>query len=454
MELPIAFQDRMLAQLGKDFPAFIEALEENAPVSIHLHQKKRNTEYEDSQKVPWHPELGRYLPERPVFTLDPSFHAGTYYVQEASSMFLAHIFKSVFKNGLPKRVLDMCAAPGGKSTLIASLLDSDALLLSNEVIQSRFQILNQNLTKWGLPNTQSSNHDPENFKGLEGFFDFIVVDAPCSGEGLFRKDENASDEWSEENVNICAGRQKRILAATIPLLAENGILVYSTCTYNDQENQKNCKWIKSEFGLEEVPIPIDGLDGIEAKENGFQFYPHKVKGEGFFCAVFKQKSEVVSNLSLPKKPTFKNLIPLPKAQVETMADWVENADEFEFFMTKNETIKAIPKTFLPDLLLIDSILKKKNFGLDVGTFKGNNFIPDHALALSIIKNKTLPKVELNLDEALIFLKKEIPNKNWEGKGWHLATYKNESIGWLKLIPGRANNYLPTNWRIKMHLNRD
>ena len=291
MHLPEAFVTQMQHQLGEEANQLFSVLDGPSPISIHLHPVKTNPQFVNNHPVPWHKNLGRYLEERPVFTLDPTFHAGSFYVQEASSMFIAQGFEYFFKpdqrSGL--KVLDLCAAPGGKSTLLASLLPSDAFFLANEVIQSRYQILNHNLDKWGLPNTSSSNHDPDDFKALEGFFDFILVDAPCSGEGLFRKDENAREEWSEENVILCAGRQKRILQAAVPLLKKGGILAYSTCTYNDLENQENCLWLENEFNLHHEAIPLTSDWGIVSKERGYQFYPHKVRGEGFFCAFFKKE---------------------------------------------------------------------------------------------------------------------------------------------------------------------
>jgi 16S rRNA C967 or C1407 C5-methylase (RsmB/RsmF family) len=238
--------------------------------------------------VPWCPH-GYYLKERPIFTADPLFHAGTYYVQEASSMFLWHILQSTIGNNTKnKKVLDLSAAPGGKSTLLLSYF-SDGLVVANEVIKSRANILVENITKWGTDHVVVTNNDPVHFQKLPAFFDVIVVDAPCSGSGLFRKDPQAIEEWSPEAVTLCSERQERILADILPALAENGLLIYSTCSYSVEENEFVADWLIDKMALEPVPISINNDWGIiQTITNGFRFYPNQVKGEGFFAAVFRK----------------------------------------------------------------------------------------------------------------------------------------------------------------------
>ena len=193
--------------------------------------------------------------ERPSFTLDPSFHGGKYYVQEASSMFLEQAFCATYQfSRIALNVLDLCAAPGGKSTHLLSLMNKNSLLVSNEVIQSRAAILSENIQKWGHGNVIVTNNDPKDFQRLPGFFDVIVVDAPCSGEGLFRKDPNALKEWSEDVVALCSRRQRRILNDVWPTLKTGGLLIYSTCTYNADENEENLKWLKEEYHVESIPL--------------------------------------------------------------------------------------------------------------------------------------------------------------------------------------------------------
>ena len=206
------------------YPAFLAALQEPAPVSIRLNPAKPSPSglpLSTLAPVPWHPR-GCYLPERPVFTLDPAFHAGAYYVQEASSMFLYAALRQTADFSRPLRALDLCAAPGGKSTLLADMLNPAGLLVANEVIRPRTAILRENLEKWGVPNLAVSGAEVEEYAALEDFFDVVVTDAPCSGEGLFRKDPDAVKEWSPASVELCWGRQRRILAAAVSDMSVHG----------------------------------------------------------------------------------------------------------------------------------------------------------------------------------------------------------------------------------------
>ncbi|HEX8060200.1 MAG TPA: RsmB/NOP family class I SAM-dependent RNA methyltransferase, partial [Cyclobacteriaceae bacterium] len=282
-KIPEAFERRMT--LRGDFIEFKKALSEEPVSSIRINRlKKPNLA---GEHVSWC-STGIYLPERPVFTLDPNFHAGAYYVQEASSMFLEQAVKSSVDLSKPLRVLDLCAAPGGKSTHLLQLISNESLLVSNEVIRSRAMILSENIQKWGKSNVIVTNNDPKDFTELNGYFDLIVVDAPCSGEGLFRKDEDAMQEWSDENVNLCSLRQRRILADVWPALKENGVLIYCTCTYNEAENENNLKWLSEQKDIELIDLPH--FPGVE-KTTGYRFMPHKVKGEGFFIAAVRKKSQ-------------------------------------------------------------------------------------------------------------------------------------------------------------------
>lgn len=238
---------------------FIEAHQMQAATSIRLHPQKGKNLFADNEQVPWC-ATGRYMPQRPVFTTDPLYHAGAYYVQEPSSMFLDYVLGQLLPNRSGLRVLDLCAAPGGKSTLIASLLEEDSLLVSNEVIRTRASILEENMTRWGHMNTWVTSNDPRDLGKLKSYFDVIVVDAPCSGSGLFRKDQRALDEWSEGNVQLCSQRQQRILADIWPSLKQGGILVYATCSYSQQEDEDVIDWVADTFG-------VDSL-GVEVNESG------------------------------------------------------------------------------------------------------------------------------------------------------------------------------------------
>ncbi|MBL7814262.1 MAG: hypothetical protein JNL70_04575 [Saprospiraceae bacterium] len=451
MDLPYIFEQMLRGQLGDEYPKFIGALNETPPVSIRYNNRKilnseLGTQNLELKKIPWHTE-GVYLPERPSFTLDPAFHGGAYYVQEASSMFIAEALRQTVDLQEDVRAVDFCAAPGGKSTLVASLLSKNSFLIANEVIKSRVEVLKENLIKWGYPSVCATNHDVEDFAALENFFDVVLVDAPCSGEGLFRKDPKAVSEWSPDAVQTCSARQKRILAAAVKTLQPNGILLYSTCTYNDFENKENVEWLIQKFDLECVKLSVQAEWGIVEKPFGYQFYPHRVRGEGFFLSVFRKKNKGIPSLIMPKL----NFEKLPKKQIEVVARWLQNPNKFDFFLKPNGVVFVILKKHIEYYALIDKVLKRKSTGLEIGEFKGNDFIPSHDLALSIEVAETTPSVNLEKMDALRFLKKETFDFDFEQtpKGWALVRYEGLALGWVKILSNRVNNYLPKDYRIRM-----
>ena len=269
-----------------DADALIAALQTERQTSIRINPLKISNL--NLPKVPWC-SSGYYLEKRPIFTLNPLFHAGAFYVQEASSMFLEQIIQPIATR--PLRVLDVCAAPGGKTTLALSLLPQGSILVANEVIKSRAQILSENLLKWGHSNCIVTNNDPKNFGFLKGFFDLVIVDAPCSGEGMFRKDDNAVSEWSPENVDLCSKRQLRILYDIWDCLAAEGTLIYSTCTFNERENEDVVSRFIAENNAKCEKIALQQEWNItEWEKNGaisYRFFPHKTKGEGFSVSVIR-----------------------------------------------------------------------------------------------------------------------------------------------------------------------
>lgn len=450
-ELPPAFQAQMNAQLGADFSEFESALAQPAPVSIRINPRKPVYEIENLTPIPWCAE-GFYLPERPSFTLDPLFQAGAYYVQEASSMLLNEALKQTINLNRPLRVLDLCAAPGGKSTLLASALLPDSLLICNEVIRSRVSVLRENMDKWGYSNVVISHHDPEDMENLAGFFDVVVVDAPCSGEGLFRKDPEATQEWSEANVQLCSARQKRILAAAAPLLDEGGILIYSTCTYNNDENTENVRYL-TENGFRNRLLDLPANWNVVEKKTGdavgYQCYPHRVRGEGFFISVF-QKTAFTASVKLDAR-TFRSIRALRPRETASAAKWLQNPGDFSFWEKPNGDVMALLKSLEKTFLFLDSAIHNKGFGLELGQFKGQDFIPSHALALSTAIHQNLPAIALSKENALRYFKKENLVFNEPVKGWLLAQYKGLNLGWVKGVGNRVNNYLPKDWRIRMNI---
>jgi 16S rRNA C967 or C1407 C5-methylase (RsmB/RsmF family) len=482
MALPPAFEQQMRAQLGPQWPDFEAALREPPPVSIRYNLSKTTLPNEPmSDPVPWHPQA-RYLAERPVFTLDPAFHAGAYYVQEAASMFLHEALRQTVDFSKSLKILDLCAAPGGKSTLLAAMLNPTpdpspagrgaaalraplrretplpagegsgvGLLVANETIRTRVAPLRENLERWGCPHVAVVSAEAEELAALEGWFDVLVADAPCSGEGLFRKDPDAVGEWSPAHVEFCAARQKRILAAAVQALAPGGILAFSTCTYNTQENDANVAWLAQSFDLEVVEVKIPDAWGIvRTAAGGYQCYPHRLRGEGFFLAIFRKKEGYRPKYALPT--AFKNLKPLAKNLVPQVAAWLAPQADARFFQTPSGEVLALPAALEGAYLLLDKHLKAKWFGTAVGEFKGKDFVPSHALALSQWVSPDLPAVDLSRAQALLFLKKETFEPPLGAPlGWALARHEGLNLGWLKILPNRLNNYLPQERRIRMSL---
>lgn len=399
-------------------------------------------------KVPWCSN-GVYLSQRPSFTADPLFHAGAYYVQEASSMFLETALLQGTDLSKPLRVLDLCAAPGGKSTLLQSLLGTDSLLVSNEVIKTRVNILAENITKWGAANVIVTNNDPRDFQRLQNYFDVMVVDAPCSGSGLFRKDPAAISEWSEQNVALCSQRQQRILADALPALKDNGLLIFSTCSYSEQEDEAIADWLAEEMKMESVQLKLPQDWGIVETQSprsnayGYRFYPNRVKGEGFFIALFKKEAgtgewNMGKQKNKPDKPSTKEL--------SVLKPFLHHPDDL-FFIKQKDNILAVPHFFETDLLAVQQALYIKKAGVNLGTVIRDELIPDHELALSRIIDPLLPAIEVDVETALQYLRRQDINLASDTRGWALLTHQGLPLGWVKILPNRINNYYPKEWRI-------
>lgn len=353
-------------------------------------------------------------------------------------------------------VLDLCAAPGGKSTHLISLISENSLLVSNEVIRSRASILTENMQKWGYPNMVITSNDPQDFDRLNFQFDLIVVDAPCSGEGLFRKDPAAINEWSMDNVKLCSSRQQRILADIWDSLKPGGILVYSTCTYNELENEQNLAWLSGQFEVEPITIDMPEDWGFTKTETqgiaGFHAYPHKVNGEGFFIATVRKAEGPTKKLKKTKNRhpyTNKKLIPV-------FENWIEHA-ESRFFINHHQTILALPEAWHDELLDLNQNLRIVTEGLKIGDEKKNKVVPDAALALSVLLNtKAFQLCRLNHQDSLRYLKKEAFEHDMK-EGLNLITYESPDLhnpvpmGWARRVGHRVNNNYPTAWRIRMDI---
>ncbi|KIC89446.1 hypothetical protein HY58_16395 [Flavihumibacter sp. ZG627] len=396
--------------------------------------------------VPWC-NNGWYLNERPFYTFDPLLHAGAYYVQEASSMFLEQALKQTLDCSVPLKVLDLCAAPGGKSTHIQSVLSPGSVLVSNEVIRSRAAILEENITKWGGANVIVTNNDPRDFSRFNALFHAIVVDAPCSGSGMFRKDASAAENWSADLVALCSQRQQRILADIWPSLKEDGILVYATCSYSVEEDEMIADFIIEELNAESIPLSIESdwniVSSNSPKHNatGYRFYPYNLKGEGFYLGVFKKTS---GGDTFRKKPAAPKWETLAKSSYPILERWLSVKDMR--FISINDSILALTQPMEETLLQLQSLYIKRA-GITMGKMVGKELIPDHSLALSTLANPSISSIELDRDLALQFLRKEEIRVGDVPKGWTITRYKNHPMGWIKVLTNRINNYYPKEWRI-------
>ncbi|MDR2650755.1 MAG: RsmB/NOP family class I SAM-dependent RNA methyltransferase [Prevotellaceae bacterium] len=449
LELPDIFLQRTKNILGNELCDFVDALNKEAPVSLRKNPDKY-AEIAGNENVEWC-KNGIYLSQRTKFTLDPDFHAGAYYIQEASSMFLEQAVKQYFQNKNKIIALDLCAAPGGKSTHLLSLLPENSLLVANEVIRSRAKILYENILKWGNSNVAVTNNDPKHFSALNGFFDLILVDAPCSGEGMFRKDNNVVKEWSIDNVKLCAERQRRILADVWNALKPDGLLVYCTCTYNIDENEENVKWMIDNFDAESLRIKTKPewkiSESLIPEVFSYRFYPHKTKGEGFCLSImrkngnhahFSEKKENRSQKNIPKNLDF-------------VRRYLTDFQKYNFSIDNN-IVKAVLSELSNEINVISSRLRCLSSGIAMGTVKGNDFVPSHALALSVdLNTEEFSKINVDKHFALKFLHRDNIRFDCKTIGYNLVCYNNNALGWIKNIGNRTNNLYPQEWRILMNV---
>lgn len=458
MQLPDEFTSRMKDMLGEsEYDQFDKAITSTSPTSIRVNPLKPSMDIPYGQIVPWC-KTGRYLEQRPSFTFDPLFHAGSYYVQEASSMFVNHIISTLISE--PSTVLDLCAAPGGKSTLAISALPQGSVLIANEIVRQRANILAENITKWGNPNTIVTNNCASDFQPLGPIFDLIICDAPCSGEGMFRKDPQSIDEWSTANVAMCQERQREILSDIWQCLKPGGLLIYSTCTYNTLENEENAAWAAEQLGAELISIDIPSEWNISNNKlsnsnfNVYRFFPHKTQGEGFFACIMRKNSDA----EIPPTRTSKNKehkkgadnrkgkeLPMPK----DIKQWLSHPEQYTFKSTTTSHT-AFPTQHIHLLEQALAHLKVIHYGITIANIKGKTIIPAHSLAMSASLNAEMfPSTELTEQQAIAYLRTEpITLSPSTPTGYVLLKYKGLPLGFAKNIGNRANNLYPSEWRIR------
>ena len=439
--LPAAFVTTLKPILGDEWTPFEAALNEEPVTSVRLNDKIDLSIEGDC--VPWCSQ-GRYLTERPNFTRDPLFHAGAYYVQEASSMFVQCVVNQFVADDAV--VLDMCAAPGGKSTLLSQHLCRDGLLVANEFVRQRAHILSENLQKWGNPNVIVTNNAPSDFAAFAGMFDAVLVDAPCSGEGMFRKDETAVTEWSPTNVQHCVERQRDILAAAWRCLKPDGILIYSTCTYNPHENEENVQWLCQQTDAELLQPAIDPEWQIVHTPEGYHFYPHKTRGEGLFISVLRKHD---ASSESPCKRRIKT--PLRTLSNSPFANYLQHSEHYAHFEFAGKHY-AFAWAHTDLLQLCFKQLHVLHFGVALAEQKGRDFVPQPSLALSkVLNTEAFNREEVDLETALRYLHCEAVCLPDAPKGFLLITYKHVALGWVKNIGNRCNNLYPAAWRIRMNV---
>lgn len=420
MTLPSGFIDQMRSLLGEETDNFLHAMELPPAVSIRLNRRKPGASFPEAKPVKWC-RCGYYLPQRPVFTLDPLLHAGAYYVQDASSMIYHEVVcrlsqrlqqEADCSTPLPLSLLDLCAAPGGKTTAMIDALPDGSSIVANEYVAKRASILRENIAKWGYPDTVVTNLDSSRFVSNGDSFDIVAVDAPCSGEGMMRKEAEAIRQWSPELIENCAALQKEILSNAVETVKPGGYLIYSTCTFNRKENEENAQFIVSELGLEPVdmnfPEEWDIPSGIGTDLPVYRFMPHLTEGEGLFLSVFRKPGE-----------------------------WTQSNTR------KKENALSLKRT--------GAIKNYKSGKLSLKSERTSEDTPSIEQILSVDFDRSkFPEADVDLQRALSYLRKEaiilspdIP------KGLVIITYKGLPLGMAKNIGSRANNLYPKNWRILM-----
>ena len=417
----------------------LASLDTSPPVSIRQHVRKTDKElFPGTQVVPWCP-AGRYLNERPVFTLDPRFHAGAYYVQEASGMSLWQLEPFIKALKAP-RILDACAAPGGKSTLLLDIMPPDGLLVSNEVIRSRVPVLTQNIARWGYANVVVTQNDPGAFTGLQGYFDVLVTDVPCSGEGLFRKEPGSRNNWSLAHVDLCVMRQQRILKDLWPSLREGGLLLYSTCTFNRKEDEQQVEWICQKLGARILLGPE-------------KYYPHRIRGEGFFMALLQKQGDPVHSGQNKTSATIRKKTAHGKERLpQGIPGFLKEGYAYSM---KGSLLKAFPEYRHADMTALEQTLNVVHSGIAVAQRKGNDWIPDADLALAIDLNKNVfEQYNVDLSRAIAFLRRDpLVLPDGREKGFVLITYDDLPVGFVKNLGNRSNNLHPISRRILMPAGR-
>ncbi len=452
LNLPEAFQKTLKEALPEEAENLIQSIQTEAPISIRLNPFKNNPEVKDLEKVAW-TENAFYLPERPPFYADPYFHSGAYYVQEASSMIIEYILKNLNLPDKDLLALDLCAAPGGKSTILSSFLEDRGVLVSNEIVWKRNLVLQENIERWGQANTIITHNNSTDFRSLNQVFDLALVDAPCSGEGMFRKDPRVIQEWSPANVENCAVRQTQILEDIVSGIKIGGMLLYSTCTYNEDENENQIEEFLENHDFE--CLEISGLEdlGIKMRKKGkavfYRLFPHRIKGEGLSISILRKRSASGQNQKRGTKKSNNNFSLL---NANPGKDFIEENPNISFLNRETE-IFALKSNQAEMLLSELKPLRIIRFGTHIGDMNRNKFIPSHGLALSVLLSKKVDHLELDESNALRVLQRDASHlEHKDGLGeWLALSFQGNTLALAKNLSNRINIHLPKTFRIRKNI---
>ena len=439
--LPVAFEEA---------ERLFSALDSASPVAVRLNPAKCGEEgvWSDGEAIAWS-KNGRKLKERPSFTLDTAFHAGAYYVQEAASQFIDHVIAQEELQG--KRVLDMCSAPGGKTTIYSTAVGCDGLVVANEYVRSRANILADNVRKWGMGNVLVTNNAPEHIAQFEGWFDLVAVDAPCSGEGMFRKEEVAREDWSEDAVKMCAARQLSIVREAWQSLKDGGLFIYSTCTFNEDEDEGVLRAFMAECGDVFVPsqrVEIDDEWGVVRGEVGafqtFRFFPHKTDSEGLFVAVARKAEPTSQRTPKARKKVMQEV---DKASRKELSRWLMDAENHSFALVA-DTIYAYSSEQFKAVQALSESLTAIYSGVAMGQIFKGKLKPDWALSQYVgVERKATAVVELDAATALDYLRKKDIAVGDMAEGVNLVMHNGRALGYAKKIGARCNNLYPNSLKI-------
>ena len=441
MNLSENFIKQLRGLMPDECEPLVDAITATEPsVAVRVNDARGITVPEECRRVPWC-EWGFYLDGRPAFTFDTDWHAGGYYVQDASSMFIAHVIKHLIHK--PVRYLDLCAAPGGKTTAAIQALPQQSLVVANEIVPPRARILADNIIRWGNPRCVVTSNAPAQLGKLTHFFDVIAADVPCSGEGMMRKDDEAVTQWFPTLVTQCAQRQREILTDAWQALRPGGLLIYSTCTYNRQENEEIAEFIVHELGATSLEVPVEASwnihPAIGSDNHCHRFMPHRVDGEGLFMAAFSKNGDSPrQDIRIKEKSA--------KKGDETIKNWLSSPEDF-FIEEQGDFSVAVPLDIRREVAALRYSLNVLHAGVELATLMGRKTVPHPALAMSLARVEgAFPTCEVDYPTALRYLRGESITVNGP-RGYILVAHERAVLGFANNLGNRANNLYPKSLRI-------